>query len=350
MIKKTIVSVVGTRPEFIKLAAIAPHLAKHFNHQIINTGQHYDNLMANNFFKELKIAKPNWNLSIGSSSSALQTANIIKKCAVALSKINPSFTLVYGDTNSTLGGAVAAVKSNMLVGHIEAGMRSYDKTMPEEVNRIICDHISSILFCSSKYSVECLKKEGVNNNVFLTGDINYDIFKKTKIETEIPTTLQIKPKGFYLLTIHRQENTLSLKRLEKLLTILTKLKKTVIFPMHPKTGRLLVNVKIGHNIKLLKPLPFSQTLTLIKMAKAVLTDSGGIQKEAYWLKTPCITLRSTTEWQETVNSKWNHLVKCNEKLILKHSMNPHIPKKHQHLYGDGHASEKIVKILLKFLV
>lgn len=350
MKKIRVVSIVGTRPEFVKIAAISPLLSKNFYHSILNTGQHYNTEMANIFFEQLKIQKPEWNLRIGQQDATTQIAQIMIGCKNILLGNRPDAVLIYGDTNTTLAGALSSVKTNIPIAHIEAGMRSFDKTMPEEVNRIICDHISTWHFCSSQFAVICLQKEGLTKNVYETGDVNYDIFLKTTPDKNVTKRFKIQSKKYFLATIHRQENTDNLGRFKKIVSILEKLPLPIIIPIHPRTEKILKKTGIKlKNVKTIKPQGFVGMLGLLKNAEKVLTDSGGVQKEAYWLRVPCITLRSSTEWPETVNSGWNHLTDLDRNLIFKLAKNEQLPRNHLQLYGNGHASEKIVKILKKQL-
>ena len=307
--KKKIISIVGARPNLIKLAALHPNLCKDFNHTIIHTGQHYDLELSQYFFDELKIPDPNYNLGVGSATHGIQTARILSGCEKILLSVKPDIVLIYGDTNSTLGGVLAAAKLQIPTAHIEAGMRSYDRSMPEEINRVITDHISSLLFCPSASAAKFLKKERIIKNVFITGDVMYDIFLKVKPDFSILKRLNIKPKSYYFTTIHRQENTDNSIKLGKIIDVLDNLDFPVIFPVHPRTKKAISKNKFRYNnIKFVNPLKFSYNLALQKNSKAVLTDSGGIQKEAYWLRVPCITFRNSTEWPETVETGWNFLI------------------------------------------
>lgn len=350
MNKKKVISICDTRPEFIKVAAVSPHLNKFFDHIIVNTGQHYDFTMTKIFVKELSLPKSKYNLGVGSASPGVQIGRMLAKIDPILIREKPTVVIVYGDTNTTLAGALTAAKLNIPVAHVEAGMRSYDKKMPEEINRIIVDHVSSLFFCSSNYAIACLNKENIRSQIFLTGDINLDIFLKNKSDNTILKNLNFKPKDYYLATIHRQENTDNLSRLLQIMRIFEKLPKPVVFPVHPRTEKMIKKVSIRlKNILKIKPQGFGRFLALQAQAAAIITDSGGVQKEAYWLKTPCLTLRSSTEWPETLQNGWNHLVDINEKLILQYASNPKVPKNHPQLYGDGKASNKIAKILENYL-
>ncbi len=347
---KKIVSVIGTRPEVIKIAALSPILKKHFKHITIHTGQHYDYKMSGTFFDELSIDKPDYNLNVGSGTHSQQTAKILQKMEKILIKENPALVIVYGDTNSTLGGALAASKLNIPVAHFESGMRNFDNQMPEEINRKIVDHISSIYFCCSKKAVANLKKEGIVKNVYFSGDIHYDIFLQRKPNISILNKLNIHPKKFYFATIHRQENTNVLEKLRKILKTLEKVDNLVVLALHPRTKKAVLKLKENFpNIKIIDPVNFEETIGLQISAKAIITDSGGIQKESYWLKVPCFTLRNSTEWIETVETRWNFLVGDNLSslpLILKHI---NTPQNHPNFYGDGNSATKITKILVEYL-
>jgi len=347
---KKIISAADTRPEFIKIAAIFSHLSKFFHHFLLNTGQHYDYQMSKIFFEELFIPEPAYNLGIGSASHGKQTGKMLAGIEMVLQKEKPDLVIVYGDTNTTLAGALAAVKLKIPVAHVEAGMRSYDRTMPEEINRVIVDHISTLFFCPSKTGVDNLAKEGIAKNVFFTGDVMYDVFLEVRPDEKILNELRIKPKNYYFATIHRAGNTDDLTRLKQLLSVLDSLDKTVIFPIHPRTKKAILPLKLKfRKTRLIKPVKFADSIALQSQAAAVITDSGGVQKEAYWLKVPCFTLRDTTEWPETVETGWNFLVLNElEKLptLVKQLKKP---TRHPSFYGTGSASSEIAKIMRKFL-
>lgn len=348
--KKKIVSIVGARPNFIKLAALDPYLRENFNHIIVHTGQHYDYELSKNFFDELSIPAPNYNLEVGSLPANDQIELIKSKCQKVLKKEKPDLVLVYGDTNSTVGGAQAYQVAKIPLAHVEAGVRSFDESMPEEINRKTVDHLSNILFCPSQLAVENLKNEGIGENVYFTGDTMYEVLLKVKPDQSILSKLGIRPKEYYFATIHRQENADNPKRLKTLIKILSKLEKKVIFPLHPRTERSLSSVKEDYgNIMFIDPVNFKNSISLQQNSIMILTDSGGIQKEAYWLKVPCITLRDHTEWPETVTSGWNRLVGSNKILIKEAISNFVKPNKHPDLYGDGDASLKIYRILKNYL-
>lgn len=343
---KKILSVVGARPNFIKLASLQPFLEKSFDHVIIHTGQHYDYDLSGGFFAELAIPKPDYNLKVGSGERIQQIKKIRERCVKIIRKEKPVCVLIYGDTNSSLGGAEAAKAAKVPVAHIEAGVRSFDKSMPEELNRVAIDRISNILFCPTKASTENLKQEKITKNIFTVGDTMYDVFLKTKLDTQIIKKIGLKPKKYYFATIHRQANTNSSTRLKRLFLAFTKLKQIVVIPMHPRTKKALSKIKIDlANVYPIDPVTFKESITLQKNSLMVLTDSGGIQKEAYYSKVPCLTLRSNTEWPETVKSGWNTLVDTNVKKIVYFTQKFIRPQKHPPYFGEGNAAEKISRVL-----
>lgn len=346
-----IVSIVGARPQFIKVKPVIDILKrKKIRHILVHTGQHYNYEMSKIFFKELKIPKPNYNLGIGSHSHGKQTSLMLEKIEEVLLKIKPHLVIVYGDTNSTLSGALAAVKLNIPVAHVEAGLRSYRMDMPEEINRVLTDRVSTLLFCPTKTAVKNLKKEGITKNVFLVGDVMYDIFKiksKSKKSTILPR-LNLKPKEYLLLTIHRQENTNDSKNLRSILSALAATKERIVFPIHPRTKKALRKIKglKFPDFLFMEPISYSDMLALEKNAKKILTDSGGVQKEAYWFKIPCITLRKETEWVETLEHGWNILTDTNTGKILKSVKNPVLSAHYKNTLKRENAAMNIVKLIL----
>ncbi|OGW47599.1 MAG: UDP-N-acetylglucosamine 2-epimerase [Nitrospirae bacterium RBG_13_41_22] len=384
-----IVTIVGARPQFIKCAAVNRAL-KAYNqryapmgrsaserriHEIlVHTGQHYDYLMDRVFFEELEIPNPNYHLGVGSGSHARQTGMMLERIESVLEKEKPEVVIVYGDTNSTLAGALAAAKLNIPVAHVEAGLRSYRRIMPEEINRLLTDHLSTLLFCPTDQSVRNLLKEGIKNGktrwVKKVGDVMFDsVLYYSKIAEKKSTILQdlslftphscrerfqtvpYRTLNYYLVTLHRAENTDSPKRLKSILKVLNEIGKhtPVILPLHPRTRKMINGYHLlgeTKRIKLIDPLSYLDMITLERNAKAILTDSGGVQKEAYWLKVPCFTLRDETEWVETLQGGWNVLVGTEMKRIIEevcHRERKRSPQKG--LFGDGRASEKIVQML-----
>lgn len=350
-----IASILGARPQFIKAAPISKELRKEHDEILIHTGQHYDDEMSKIFFDSLHIPRPDYNLGVGSSSQGEQTGRMLLGIEELLLKERPDLVLVYGDTNSTLAGALASVKLHIPVGHVEAGLRSFDRSMPEEINRVLADRISALLFSPTKTAVANLKKEGITNGVHLTGDVMYDaLLHNIKIaeKSKILEQFNIEPKKYLLVTVHRQSNTDNAENLSNILEALSGIEEKVIFPIHPRTTKFIkihgLKRKIKGNIILSKPIGYLDFLWLEKNAKKILTDSGGIQKEAYILKVPCITLRRNTEWIETVEDGWNVLVGANKEKIIE-NVNEFAPKsKQRNIFGDGKASKRIVDIITSF--
>ena len=347
-----IVSIVGARPNFIKCAPLSREIRKEFNEVIIHTGQHYDYEMNKVFFEELNIPEPDYHLAVGSGSHGYQTGEMIKRIEEVLLKKEPDFLLVYGDTNSTLAGALAASKLHITVAHIESGLRSYDKSMPEEINRILTDHCSDVLFCPTETSVENLRREGVLNGVYLTGDVMVDALKENiKIAEKKAMILDetgLKPKEYYLATIHRAENTDNFKRLENIVDAFCEI-GNLVFPCHPRTEKCLKGFglwdRLVENVRVVRPVGYLDMLMLEKNAMKVLTDSGGVQKEAYIFKVPCITLRDNTEWVETVEDGWNVLVGADEEKIVREANEFEPGNKQRNVFGEGDASGRIAKIV-----
>lgn len=343
---KKIICIVGARPQFIKHAPMELALNKYFEVQTIHTGQHYDEKMSAIFFEELKIKKPEYELHIGSLSPSEQTAKMLIAISEILQKEKPNAVLVYGDTNSTLAGALAASQNKIPLIHIEAGLRSFNKEMPEENNRILTDHLSHLLFCPTEMAIENLKKENITKNVFKSGDVMSDM-----LQLIFPLLKETANQNqYYLCTIHRPYNTDNKKRLSMVLKTLNQLDQKVIFPMHPRTQQRCKDFGIDlldfPNISVLPPLSYLELIQIAYNAKSILTDSGGLQKEAYLLKKQCITIRPETEWVETLDGGWNNLVfEAMEKIsaILKTT-----PKKHDYknnIYGDGKAAVSIAKTI-----
>ena len=347
-----IASIVGARPQFIKCAPLSKELRKDHHEVLIHTGQHYDYEMSKLFFEQLGISKPDYNLGVGSASHGIQTGKMLIEIERVLLEEKPDFVLVYGDTNSTLAGALAAVKLHIPVGHVEAGLRSFDRTMPEEVNRILTDHASDLLFSPTNTAVDNLRREGITSGVYLTGDVMYDVLhysKKIAKKSEVLEKFNIRSKGYVLTTVHRPSNTDDDTNLSNILDVLSESGENVVFPIHPRTLNFIKNQglerKIGKNVFITKPVGYFDFIWLELNAKKILTDSGGIQKEAYILKVPCITLRENTEWIETVEDGWNILVGSNKEKI-RDAMKTFRPKgKQRNVFGNGNANKKIKEII-----
>jgi len=352
MSKKKIISIVGARPQFIKAAPISRALRSDFDEMLVHTGQHYDAGMSDIFFDELQIPLPDVNLGIGGGSHANQTGKMLIEIEELITQTNPDYLLVYGDTNSTLAGELAAAKLQVPIAHVEAGLRSYNRSMPEEVNRILCDHVSTYLFCPTQVAVDNLAKEGITGGVFLVGDVMQDalIYNLTlaREQSKVMERLELQENDYILATVHRAANTDDLGRLGAILEAFGLLSKPVILPLHPRTHRVVneAGISLNGNIHLLDPVGYLDMLTLEKNADCILTDSGGVQKEAYLLGTRCITLREETEWVETVESGWNKLVGVVPEKIRSAVEEWRPSGERPAFYGDGRAAEHIRNILL----
>ncbi len=360
-----IVTVVGARPQFIKAAAVARALRAHNDHAgsvaecirdiLIHTGQHYDYLMSQVFFEELGLAAPDYNLEVGSASHGAQTGMMLARIEEVLLKVEPDWVIVYGDTNSTLAGALASTKLHIPVAHVEAGLRSFNRRMPEETNRVLTDHIASLLLCPTETAVRHLAAEGITRGVHLTGDVMYDSLMHYLPLAEQRSTIlrDLAPTPpFALCTIHRAENTDDPSRLGGILMALNRLAADglpVVLPLHPRTRKRLDrngSFAPHRGLHVVNPVSYGDMLVLTKHAQVVLTDSGGLQKEAYLLGVPCVTLRDETEWIETVEAGWNILTGTDpDKIVAVAGQIAPSPAACT-LYGDGHASERIIKILL----
>ncbi len=345
-----IVSVVGARPQFVKAAVVEKVIEKRndIENILIHTGQHYDENMSSVFFDELEIPRPDFNLEVGSASHAVQTAQIMIRLEKILMKTQPDWVLVYGDTNSTIAASLTAAKLHIKIAHVEAGLRSFNRLMPEEINRITTDRISNLLFAPTQNAMELLSKEGLEKNAVMTGDVMYDsvLFYEKLAEKKYSLSDITELKDFYLATIHRPANTDNNENLQNIFTAFSNLDLPVILPLHPRTRAKLDVIKYSDNVKILEPVSYLEMILLLKNSKKVLTDSGGLQKEAYFLKKPCLTLRTETEWIETLNNNWNIITGPNADVILdKIKEDP--TGEQGNYFGDGKAGEKIVEELTK---
>ncbi|WP_286181294.1 UDP-N-acetylglucosamine 2-epimerase (non-hydrolyzing) [Bacillus sp. ISL-37] len=360
-----IITIIGARPQFIKAAPFSEVFRKDNEEILVHTGQHYDANMSDVFFNELGIPKPDYNLEVGSGSHGLQTGRMLEKIEELIIKEKPDGMLVYGDTNSTLAGALAASKLHIPVYHVEAGLRSYNKLMPEEQNRILTDNISDLLLCPTQTAVENLRNEGITVGVLNTGDIMYDVVLRNikmsetrysngawleELRAENENIPNITEKEYYLATIHRAENTDDDKKLFEIFSAFERMDKPVILPIHPRTQKLINKLDINlDNVILIKPVGYLMMLYLTANAYMVVTDSGGLQKEAYFLKTPCTTLRDQTEWVETLENGWNVLSSINIDTILKTVTRrlDCLQYPQPMLFGEGNAAEHICNAILK---
>ncbi|MED4402738.1 UDP-N-acetylglucosamine 2-epimerase (non-hydrolyzing) [Metabacillus fastidiosus] len=346
-----IVTVLGARPQFIKAGPVSREIRKNHEEIIIHTGQHYDANMSDIFFTELNIPKPDYHLNVGSGSHGVQTANMLIQIEEILLKETPDYVLVYGDTNSTLAGSLAASKLHIPIVHVEAGLRSFNKKMPEEVNRILTDHVSSFLFCPSDTSVNNLKEENITKHVYNVGDVMYDAVRYNQDiadKSTILTDIGAASKDYYLITVHRAENTEDRERIENILAAFSQIEGTKVWPIHPRTKNKLLSYGIDLDkipgLKVIEPIGYLDMLCLEKNAKKILTDSGGVQKEAYFVQTPCVTLRDETEWIETLKDNANVLVGANTEKILE-AVQLTCDSDYPPIFGSGNTSEQIVKIL-----
>jgi UDP-N-acetylglucosamine 2-epimerase (non-hydrolysing) len=348
-----VLSVVGARPQFIKCAPVSRELRKVHEEVLVHTGQHYDYLLSEVFFRDLGIPAPDYHLDIGSGSHGVQTGRMLAAVEEVIGKEEPDLVLVYGDTNSTLAGALAAAKVHVPVAHVEAGLRSFDRRMPEEVNRVLTDHCSDILFCPTATAVANLAAEGVTAGVHLTGDVMVDALRENlplaKERSTALTDLGLSRKGYYLATVHRAGNTDDPLRLRAIMGAFSRLDAPVVFPAHPRTQKSLEahGIKPAENVSVVEPLPYFDMLTLLAGAQAVLTDSGGVQKEAYILEVPCVTLRENTEWVETLEDGWNVLVGADADRIVAEAERGG-GGRHAARFGDGHAAARIAAIIREF--
>lgn len=347
-----IVSIIGARPQFIKAAAVSQKLRERHQEILVHTGQHYDYQMSGIFFDGLKLPSPDVNLAVGSGSHALQTGAMLKGIEEVLLAERPDYVLIYGDTNSTLAGALAAAKLSVPVAHVEAGLRSFKRSMPEEVNRVVADHLSELLLCPSGAAIENLRAEGIVRNVHLVGDVMLDVLNwaRQSLATQVPEILHrlsLQKQGYLLATVHRSENTDDRNRLAEILNAFNRLDEPVVFPVHPRTRKAIAEsaCRLEPHVHLTDPAGYLDMISLAIGARLILTDSGGLQKEAYWLRVPCITLRPETEWVETVEEGWNTLTGSDTNKIVS-AVRSFAPNgTHPPLYGDGHAALKCVELL-----
>lgn len=347
-----IVSIVGARPQFIKAAAFSRELRRQHQEVLVHTGQHYDYEMSGIFFDGLEMPLPDVNLGVGSGSHGAQTGAMLARIEEVLVAEQPEWMVVYGDTNSTLAGALAASKLHVPVAHIEAGLRSFNRRMPEEINRIVADHLSNLLFCPSDTAVKHLATEGIADHVHLVGDIMLDVLNWARERLVAQPSDILKKHGleerrYVLVTVHRSENTDDPKQLASILTALSDLDEQVVFPVHPRARKAMTTAdcRLSPRVQLIDPVGYLDMVNLTRGARMVLTDSGGLQKEAYWLGVPCVTLRDETEWVETVEVGWNTLTGSDRDAIVEAARTFAPPAVHPSLYGDGTAAAQCVSIL-----
>ncbi|MCD7034467.1 UDP-N-acetylglucosamine 2-epimerase (non-hydrolyzing) [Metabacillus sp. GX 13764] len=344
-----VITIIGARPQFIKAAPVSRELRKKAEEIIVHTGQHYDKNMSDIFFEELNIPKPDYHLNVGSGSHGKQTGEMLIHIEEVLLKEEPNYVLVYGDTNSTLAGALAAAKLHIPVIHIEAGLRSFNKKMPEEVNRIMTDHVSDMLFCPTDTAINNLQNENLTHNVFNVGDVMYDAVlynQKLAADSRILENHGLESKGYHLITLHRAENTDYPEKMKNIIEAFKQIDKTLVWPIHPRTKHKLegygIDLNDVPNLKVIEPVGYLDMLRLESEAEKILTDSGGVQKEAYFLKIPCVTLREETEWVETVSYKGNVLVGSDTDKILA-AVNSEYTSNYENAFGDGQSARYIAE-------
>jgi len=352
------VAIIGARPQFIKEAIVGAELKKAgINEVLVNTGQHYDANMSDAFIEGLQIKTPDYNLGVGSGSHAYQTATTMLRLEEAVLKEKPDMMIIYGDTNATVAGALVGSKLKIPIAHVEAGLRQHPKDMPEEINRIVTDHISSLLFCPTEKAIDNLEKEGITNGAHFVGDVMYDLFLKMRGSLDISRTLSkysLITGKYILATLHRDFNTDDRSRLENILEALNEVSRKikVVLPIHPRTRRAIsLNSyeDLIRDIIILDPLPYSDMMSLLIGSKKVITDSGGLQKEAYFAGVPALVMMPDTGWIELVEAGWNVLVDADKELIIDKVFNHEPPiNAPENLYGDGRAGEKIAEIIVGY--
>ncbi len=358
-----VMSIVGARPQFIKAAAVSQAIDEYndvqdndrLNATLVHTGQHYDYEMSSVFFEELSLPKPHNYLGVGSGTHAFQTGHMLMRIEEIIVSQEPDIVLVYGDTNTTLAGALAAAKLHTCLAHIEAGLRSFNRRMPEEINRVACDHMSDLLFCPSMTAIENLENEGIRDGVSLVGDVMQDVLIGCRglleRRSDILQKFDVLPGDYALATIHRAGNTASADILQSILHGLSMVASSglpVLMPAHPRVQNALDQLEIAlGQVRVVPPASYLEMVSLQANARVILTDSGGVQKEAYWLGVPCVTLRDETEWTETLEAGWNQLAGSEPDQILKLALRE-APTERPSLYGDGRAANKIVNHLVSF--
>jgi UDP-GlcNAc3NAcA epimerase len=345
-----VVTVVGNRPQFVKAAAVSRPLRERHDEVLVHTGQHYDADMSQVFFDELSVPEPDFFLGVGSAPAAVQTGRMLEALAPVLSQAAPELVVVYGDTNSTLAGALAGAQAHVPVAHVEAGMRSFDRTMPEELNRVLTDHASDLLLCSTQTAVDNLAREGIDRPTHLVGDTMADVAlstaRRASERRDVLAGHGVSPGAYVLVTAHRAGNVDDPERLAALVDLVLALPRPVVFPVHPRTrarlesAGLLARLDGDEGTVLTPPLGYVELLALAIHSRAVVTDSGGLQKEAYLVAVPCVTLRDRTEWVETVDAGWNTLVDLDAEAAVAALEKPR-PANRPDLYGGGQAGARI---------
>lgn len=346
-----IVSIVGARPEFIQSSPVSEALRANHREILVHTGQHYDYQMSQTFFDELGIPAPDYNLEVGSGTHGRQTGEMLARLEEVLLAEQPDLVIIRGDTNSTVAGALAASKLHIPVAHIEAGERSYNRSMPEEINRLVSDAVADQHFCASRTAVDHLAKEGICSSVYWVGDVMYDALLRNhslaQQKSNIQQSLNLLPKRYALVTIHRSATTDDPDHLAQVVSTLNQAGEDIVFPVHPRTRNALTRIgaQFSDRVHLIDPVGYYDMMMLEENARLIATDSGGVQREAYFLKVPCLTLREETEWVETVEVGWNQLVGIASGPALEQWYAFQPPAEHPSIFGDGNAAQKIAAII-----
>ena len=346
-----IVSIVGARPEFIQAWPVSQALRARHQEILVHTGQHYDYKMSQAFFDDLGIPAPDYNLEVGSGAHGKQTAEVLTHLEEVLVKEQPDLVIVRGDTNSTLAGALAASKLHIPTAHVEAGERSFDRRMPEEINRLVSDTLADVHFCVSHTAVQHLAAEGITDSAHWVGDVMLDALIHNRPiarrKSDVLARLDLKPGGYALVTIHRAANTDDPLRLSQIVQALNHVPETIVFPAHPRTRKALAQIgaQFADHVRLVEPVGYLDMMMLEENARLIATDSGGVQREAYFLGIPCLTLRDETEWIETVQVGWNKLIGVEPEQVMEAWFNFAPPAEHPPIFGNGAAAERIAQIL-----
>jgi len=355
-----ILHIVGNRPHFIKLAPVSRAIKQNdaLEEIIVHTGQHYDKMMSGHFINELELPEPHYNLEVGSEKPLFQFAKILMGLQEIILNENPDLILVYGDTNSTAAGAIAAAKSNIPLGHVESGLREHNKSVPEEINKLLTDAVTDLYFVPTQTGVDNLKKEGKTKHVYLTGDVGLDLVSQSKEKItraeEILNQYGLEKGDYVFMTCHRAANTESSQSMSEIFSAANELGKKIFFPAHPRTTKTIKTHSLNGMLKgkhwvITGPIGFFETQALIKNAAYCLTDSGGVIKESYFHKTPAIIIDKQTEWLETLDEGWNHIAGPSQSKIMQLAENLKVPGHHKNSLGDGTASKQIVEIIVSFL-
>jgi UDP-GlcNAc3NAcA epimerase len=349
-----VLTVIGNRPQFVKAAAVSRLLRRHAEEVLVHTGQHYDDSLSRVFFEELDVPRPDHQLGVGGGTNTDQTARMLAALEPLVGEVGPDLVLVYGDTNSTLSGTLVAAQALVPLAHVEAGMRSFDRTMPEEVNRLVSDHLASLLLCSSETAAANLRREGVAGEIAVVGDVMVDVAltlqPRARARREPLVQRGLEPGRYLLATVHRAGTVDDAERLRRLVELLRALPGPVVLPLHPRTAARLASAGLDERLReapgviLTDPLGYLDFTALLCHARAVVTDSGGVQKEAYLAGVPCLTLRDRTEWVETVDLGWNVLVDLDAQ-VARAALERPPPSEHPELYGDGEAGARVVEAL-----